>query len=573
MARRKLTESDALANLAATTRLLGTALCLCRRDDATVLKQVAEHRRVDEVYGLDQTTFCDEFFQFLQELKVWPLLAGLDPGQRWRPLIPWAALIGVYVMRLLMGIPSVPQMEGLILTDPALMGLFGFAPFVVRGVTRRGVSRAKSLPDVRGAFSGEAVVDGLVKISAVALARVFNAVIARLAAAGFFPDRVHAVIDCTDFEATRKFRTLAGTPVTSVRREKRPRHRDNRHARKGWTTLWGWKIWLMWCPASGIPIAVYVDRINVDDRTWLLPLVLQGRQNLGPRLATVTFDRGFLDGVDLYRVHQLLPFFIPGKAGMEVTKIARGLGQRAKRCYEKGLPVRDGTLATRPVLRVEGRGRHRRQREETLVVVGLTGIPFDTYAPEPVNHKVYQKSFRPNTVNAVVVLADPDYAQEEGEELVILTDAPVDTTAEGLFAYDRFSSRGIIENSGNREAKQPWKLLSPLEKSEAAVYLHVYFVFLMMALVAAFRARQEKEQAAQATGPSRPRSGMQRYRQQLRMENRDKVLVRIGDLYGIFRTWELMVVIGLEVATHEGESVASILSRYGVGGAGGGASP
>jgi hypothetical protein len=89
------------------------------------------------------------------------------------------------------------------------------------------------------------------------------------------------------------------------------------------TTVWGWKVWLLFCPLSGLPIAHYVDRNNADDRVWMLALVLQGQANLGGRLQTVSFDRGFWDGQTLYAVAQHVPFFIPGKADLEITQEAR----------------------------------------------------------------------------------------------------------------------------------------------------------------------------------------------------------------------------------------------------------
>ena len=246
------------------------ALHLCQRNDAAVVGALYETKTVDDVEALDKVSFFDEFFAFLRGLKVLPLLERLDPGNRVKASISWMALMGTYVMRIVLGVPSMPQMEGLILTDPALMTLFGLAAFVERGVTRRGLSRAHRLPEVRGAFSGEVMADTLVKTPLLALARIFNAVIRILAEAGFFPKRVHAVVDCTDREATPKYRMLDGGPVANVTRHKRPQHSHNRHAPKVATTGWGWKIWLMFCPTSGMPVAVYVDRINVDDRVHSL---------------------------------------------------------------------------------------------------------------------------------------------------------------------------------------------------------------------------------------------------------------------------------------------------------------
>ena len=139
----------------------GGALHLCQRNDAAVVRALYETKTVDDVEALDKVSFFDEFFTFLRNLKVLPLLEQLDPGNRVRASIPWIALIGTYVMRIVLGIPSMPQMEGLILTDPALMTLFGLEAFVERGLTRRGLSRAHRLPEVRGAFSVEVMADTL----------------------------------------------------------------------------------------------------------------------------------------------------------------------------------------------------------------------------------------------------------------------------------------------------------------------------------------------------------------------------------------------------------------------------
>jgi hypothetical protein len=145
---------------------------------------------------------------------------------------------------------------------------------------------------------------------------------------------------------------------------------------------------------------------------------------------------------------------------------------------------------------------------------------------------------------------------------VILTCAPLDTPGDVLFAYDRFDARGAIENSGHKQAKREWTLEAPLEKSEAAVYLHVYVVFMLMGLLAAFRAQQAGEQQAEARGED---TGMARYRRAVERANRDKVLVRDGDCYAILWAWELAVLAGLQLRWHPTETAATILARYGVG--------
>lgn len=540
------------------------ALHLCQRNDAAVVGALYETKTVDDMEALDTVTFFDQFFAFLGNLKVLPLLEQLDPGNRVRASISWMALMGTYVMRIVLGIPSMPQMEGLILTDPALMTLFGLAAFVERGVTRRGLSRARQLPQVRGAFSGEVMADTLVKTPLMALARIFNAVIRILAEAGFFPKRVHAVVDCTDREATPQYRTLDGGPVASVTRHKRPQHSHNRHAPKVSTTVWGWKIWLMFCPTSGIPIAVYVDRINVDDRVWMLALVLQGKANLREgQLASVSFDRGFWDGQDLYMVAPHAPFFIPGRSDLAITQEARQMALAAYTRYQQGLPVPDAVIATRSVRIVTGKGKNRRQHEKELIAVGIADLDCDTYAQQPPGSRANSKSFVAGKLNAAVVMEDPQYAKPPAEDryLTILTCGAMKTPADVLFAYDRFDSRGVIENSGNKQAKQAWKLGAALEKSEAAVYLHTFMVFMLMALMAAFRARQLSDEHAAAQGKE---TGMERYRREIERANRDKVLVRDGNHYAVLWAWEFATLAGIRLRDHATQDAAAILKRYGV---------
>jgi hypothetical protein len=540
------------------------ALHLCQRNDAAVVEALYKTKTVDDVEALDKVTFFDQFFAFLRDLKILPLLEQLDAGNRVRASISWMALIGTYVIRIVLGIPSMPQMEGLILTDPALMALFGLAAFVERGVTRRGLSRAHQLPEVRGAFSGEVMADTLVKTSLMALARIFNTVIRILAEGGFFPKRVHAVVDCTDREATPKYRTLDGAPVASVTREKRPQHSHNRHAPKVRTTVWGWKIWLMFCPTSGMPIAVYVDRINVDDRVWMLALVLQGKANLKEgQLASVSFDRGFWDGQELYMVARHAPFFIPGRSDLAITQEARRMAVAAYTRYQQGLPVRDAVIAKRPVRIVTGKGKNRREQDKELIVVGIADLDCDTYAEQAPGSRINSKSFVAGKLNAAVVIEDPEYAKppEDDRLLTILTCAAMKTPADVLFAYDRFDSRGVIENSGNKQAKQAWKLGAALEKSEAAVYLHTFMVFMLMALMAAFRAHQISEDKAAAQGKE---TGMERYRRELHRANRHKVLVRNGNHYAVLWAWEFAVLGGIRLRDHAAQDVAAILKRYGV---------
>jgi len=212
---------------------------------------------------------------------------------------------------------------------------------------------------------------------------------------------------------------------------------------------------------------------------------------------------------------------------------------------------------------VTGKGKDRREEQKELIVIGIQDLDCDTYAAEPPESQVNSKSFVANTLKAAVVMEDPSYPNppEDEKYLTVLTCAGMETPKDVLYAYDRFNDRSVIENSGNKEAKQAWKLEAPLEKSEAAVYLHTFMVFTLMALLAAFRAQEQAEDKALAQGKE---TGMERYRREVERANRGKVLVRDGDCYAVLWSWELAVLGGMQLRWHSTESVEAILARYGV---------
>src|SRR5258708_12774601 len=77
---------------------------------------------------------------------------------------------------------------------------------------------------------------------------------------------------------------------------------------------------------------------------WLVPLLEQAQQNLGTHahIETIVVDRGYLDGEDLWRVHQKgVIFVICGKATMAVTQDAQGLA-KGERAIVRGRVVHRG---------------------------------------------------------------------------------------------------------------------------------------------------------------------------------------------------------------------------------------
>jgi hypothetical protein len=159
-----------------------------------------------------------------------------------------------------------------------------------------------------------------------------------------------------------------------------------------------------------------------------------------------------------------------------------------------------------------------------------------------------------------VVLRWDGAPKEAEKEVVILTTDPAE---DPFVAFDAYDDRSLIENSCNREAKEHWFLEHHPKRSEAGVRGHAYVVFLCMALVAGFRAYKAQADEAERRGEE---LGITRYRRQLYVRNRDKVAVFIGVRFGIFRTYEVTLLLGATVRDRAamGESAQTVLARYGV---------
>lgn len=536
------------------------------RNDAKVAQELHEKRAVDRVYALDEAAFFDTFFEYIREIGAWALLTNLDPKTRTGPLISFIRFVLFTIMRCVGGVPSQLATHDLILTDEALMGVLGFnAVQVKEGCNQRGLDRRTKPVEIRGPFSYETAADAIVEIGLEALEAMFNGVIRCLAAVGIFPKEIDAVLDCTDNEATPKYKTDDGQPVPRVTREKRPDVRANRHAKKIKVTVFGWKVWVVWEPTTKIPLALAIDRINESDNRHAAAVMEKAKQNVAgyARIRSVALDRGFLDGKLLSDIEKDdVKIYIPSKSNMTITKDAREIARRAAAEVARGRTVDGCVYRERHETVTRGAGKNARQVILTTTVVGIRDLPCDWWNPEGSTSKANSKNFQPKLVNAVVVLRWDNAPKDAEKEVVILT---TDPTEDPFAVFDAYDRRSLIENSCNREAKEHWFLESHPKRSEAGVRVYTYFVFVCMALVAGFRIHMANADQAKQRGQE---TGIHRYRRQLERENRDKIAVFIGDHFGIFRNFEFALLAGISVREQEilGETVETVLHRYGVHG-------
>ncbi len=295
---------------------------------------------------------------------------------------------------------------------------------------------------------------------------------------------------------------------------------------------------------------------------WLLPLLEQAQGNLGPRghIGTIVIDRGYLDGEDLWQVHQQgVIFVIVGKANMVVTQDAQALAKRER------AQVRERVIG-------HGHGKTARQERLRTELVGIEGLTtYDDYGDATQTQYAHRRDYEGQPINAVVVRSF-DNRVPKGDGTVYLTNGPV---SDPFVVFDSYDWRSVIENGIFKEGKHPWHLGRFPKKTEAAVIVHCHFTLLVMALCSAFRLWQAQQAAAlpqQSTvHPSVSTAllageGTARWRRRLKEENRDKVIVFVADVYGIFHLAELAVVSGLRLQRLPSQlgSRQAILERYGI---------
>ena len=134
------------------------------RDDARIADHLFHRREMDVVYAMDEATLFDSFFNYLQEIEVFPLLQHLDPQKQIRKNIPFIQLALVFLMKVVGSIKTIDEISDLLLTDELLMSMCGFnAHQVKNGSCDRGTKLRKTpIPEIRGSLC----VDTVVKIEA-----------------------------------------------------------------------------------------------------------------------------------------------------------------------------------------------------------------------------------------------------------------------------------------------------------------------------------------------------------------------------------------------------------------------
>jgi hypothetical protein len=578
------------------------------RDDVAVAQALQRGEAVDGMHTLDEAGLLDGFFVFLKESQIMEHWLRVTIEAVQRVFLPSIYFILLYGVRVLFGIASTNALPSLLFSNVAVMTLIGFNAWqVAQGMTQRG-SKLRREGSAYSLMDPQTLAHTICKASAQELEQLFNGTIRCLATFGVFMAEVMVAVDGTRVVTTERF---GGCGCLAESKWKWNRQ----GVRVEWVELiFGWRLIALIDLTTLIPLAIKIVQIQAHEAPYLLELVRQAQANLEPysRIGWLVVDRAYVDGPSLYELDQMgILFVVIAKSNMAARTTALALSTQAPR-YERIETVR------------RGQGRDAWMEEWVTQVQSVTGIrTWSNYRPPKVPGKRLRWKDRP-ALNAVVVRLWRNQIPSKDGPRVYLTNAPVDNPWTIVDAYD---DRSWIENGLFRNSKQFWQLTRWFpEKTEAGVCAHLTFVMLMVATATAYRLWDKAQSGAphhvpdqqidrisyrklaidtgeitqmpaptpaavthlaraiapptapETMGESTPDQpatvlahsllagqGPLRWRRQLQRENRDKVIVFIGSLYGIFDTHEFLVLSGVpfrQLPPHLG-SREDVLRRYG----------
>lgn len=505
------------------------------RDDAKVADHLFHRREMDVVYAMDEATLFDSFFNYLREIDVFPLLEHLDPQNQQRKNVPFLQLLLVFLMKVVGSIKTIDEIGDLLLTDELLMSMCGFNAHQVRhGSCDRGTKLRKTPPaQIRGSLCVDTVANHIVTITPRRIENFFNRCIQQLAKQGIFPKKIHAACDCTLYETTSKFKGC-GSVTRDVKVQARG-YRKNGELKSVRVTLYGWKVWAVYEIKTGIPLAIKIDTIEKPDNLHVLAVLEQAKENVKASsiIDSLVIDRGFLDGKVLYDIDQQgIEFVMPLKRSMEAAKDARQLA----------LDCESFTPVHREVEVVHGYGKKKYTEKVLTTLVGIPDLlTCDWFNKEGSKANTAKKNYEPIPLNAVVVKTWDNKIPPPEKQVVFVTNMDV---TDPFVTFDRYDDRSLMENKLFREVKQNWHFQHPPKKTREGVYVQAYMTMGLKALTTAFLKWQEEQLQLVAMDKY---STWQMYRRKLKVLNRNKLIVFIGQHFGIFPSHEVFMLANVPV--------------------------
>lgn len=484
--------------------------CLTRNQ-----KEVAK-RILDGNYHVAQPAgwgLLDRFFIFLKSIGFLTLL-DVDGEGYVRRMITIAKLLMTYNVKILLGIASMNQVPQTLFSDIGLLMTLGWtAEQVKNGVCNRGEGKHP------GPVHKDTLSDALDRFSPSEIEHILNEGIKLLAKKGFIKDKVF-IMDATDLETTDKYEGAGCKTVKEKHVDKKGKVIEIE------VTKYGFKLILLKAVENRIVVAAKVAQIQENERNYTFPLLHQAQENLDRKsFGLLLIDRGFLDGVDLWKIKHPFRthFIIPAKTNMDITNDARGLRKKTgegiyyAKGGEKGREIE--------VMGIEGLESYLQYGDEQH---------FQEYETNRYKKDENQgrKKFRGNALNVVMVTKWDGKEYAPGREKVFLTTLPVSSPLEIIQKYDM---RSLIENTIFRELKQGWRINKFPKKTKNAVTAHVLLTLCMFNMTNAFRTD---------LGQDLTQRGIRRHRLETLSKTYGKMVIISPPYYAIFDIEELAILWG-----------------------------
>src|SRR5579863_2372126 len=299
------------------------------RDDTEVAQALYAAEPIEEMHQLSDAGLLDEFFVFLKELGMLEAFAQVSQSGVHRTLVPTVQFVLLYLLKVFLGGQSMNELPRVLFSDLGLMELVGFnAHQCENGLTKRGDAQ-RTRKKKQGPITAQCLADNISKLSEEEMERLFNQMVQLLARRGMFTGKLVVALDGSKLPTPKSYEGCG-----KLKQTRSVKVKGQKEAATEEYYVYGWKLLVLIEVHTRLPLAMKVVKIQEYEGSWLVPLLEQAQRNLGEQasIGTIVIDRGYLDGDDLWQLHQRgIIFVIVGKATMTVVQDAQGLakGERA----------------------------------------------------------------------------------------------------------------------------------------------------------------------------------------------------------------------------------------------------
>jgi hypothetical protein len=572
-------------------KLVKRKLRLLERNDEAIRQALQRREKLSGIMSAEDSAAGDELLWFIaDELELLPLIEELAPpptrvDKKTGKEVKCRQMYGAAVLNLLsllcrfLGKTKNPELQAAVFCDERWMHLFGFnAQEVANGSTQRsssllGKTREGSggkfvdadsmgpvrsrLEGARGALSSQTLSQHESTLEASNLLNLFNGVVRALAAKGYFDKQVKTSLDSTGIEVVPSFPD-AGSVKKKVKVDSKARK-----PKQVEVIIRGFKVWYVMDVKTGLPLSMAMERIETAEIKPAKALITQAQENLKGHATIVScaVDRGFLDGDFLWWLKDKndIDWVCPSKEHMKLTDEARECVEEAVKFLrqENESMLETASRAARQGLsydKVQFFEQELSKNRQTAIVAQVDELYETDFYGEggSKSSRIHSKSFKPTALHATVVLRWPDRSQKDIEDtvehdpnskgpIVLMSSIP----EAGLIRLARYDERSEIENRMNRDGKQYFGLGDTLSRNRQALFSSTVFATLALMFYRAMELHEEQMQ--EHLDRRSERLGVLRYRRQLALMNRDRIVIVVGNICGMITLREFASIAGFEV--------------------------